>query len=63
MSYSAQQWQKIYNARPYVVKPLRWNRERNQTWKEDLMGIIIDTYVELQKLQPELPIFESRKKS
>jgi hypothetical protein len=62
-SYSAQQWQKIYNASIYDVKPLRWNGERKQAWKEDLMGIIIDMHIEQQGIRQELPIFESRKKS
>jgi hypothetical protein len=61
--YSPEQWQKIYNASPYIVKPLRWSKERNEAWKEDVMGIIIDMYVEQKKLQPELPLFEHRKKT
>jgi len=45
-----------------VVKPLRWNEERKQAWLGDVMRVIIDMYIEQQQLQPELPIFEIRKK-
>jgi hypothetical protein len=61
--HSAKQRLKKQGECPYVVKPLRWNEERKKAWLADVMRVIIDMYIEQQHLQPELPLFDSRKKS
>lgn len=46
---------------PYRVKTLEWDEEQNKAWLDSLMALIIDMYMDAEELQPELPLFETKR--